>query len=142
MIPPEWYSVTELAISYTSNGIVIDHYLNNKEQLLDLPYNIVIGNHLDNGVFLEDEKVLALITGNGHLIFWDIDTGRVLAELQPPSGKYKSVILADDYLIIQSDYNVSVIPYKTDELMQKAKKMLNGRELSSFERTSHYCEIK
>lgn len=142
MIPSNWYGVAGLAIGYDNYGISIDHYLNNNEQLPEKPYNIVVGDHLDNGIFLEDEKVLALIIGNGRLIFWDIDTGRVLAELQPLLGKYKSIILAQDRLIIESEYNISVIPIKTDALLSQAKKMLNGRELSPSERTSHYCEIK
>ncbi len=139
-LPEDWYSTTGLSVSL--DGLSTAKALNFGDPLPDLPFNIIMGYHFDNGLFIEDEGIFALIAGDGRLIFWDINTGGVLAQLAPTAGKFQSIALSGDGLVIQSEHTVNLIDYKTDVLQAQAKKLLHGRTLTAAERTSNYCEIK
>jgi len=117
--PESWYSVDPLLV----NGVYIDGLLK-------------------QGCFIEDEMVLAVLSNNGHITFWDLETGRVLADLMPPVGKFTDIQLVNDKIILQSDLHIKVLDYKLERIIIQAKKAINGRLLTERERRANYCETQ
>lgn len=115
--PQEWYNIEPLSI----NGSTIDGYL-------------------AQGVFLEDERILAMLSKNGHILFWDFDNGNFLSEVIPSTGKYTDIQLLNSKIVMQSSENIKVASYRLDVIIKQAREVLNGRTLTLNERKMNYCE--